>query len=321
VTDILWSSRNGLLSWSPILYIAAVGLVVFAVRDRRTGLPVLAGIVAMVFFNASIQDWWGSASFGMRRFDGALPFFALGLAVALEGLRRLVVSKPGLVVGSLVAAFLLWNAALVKVAVSGRAPIGETVSFGSLAGAQVETIHGWLGYPFSYPVNLLFAIRNGLSPARYDRLGPSHFLGDPTRPYGRLDIGIGDDDWLLGGWHGSEQEGPVTFRWAEPRAVVAIPLDHAAALSVQIRIRPFAATTLPLQQLTVEVGGHRFGPFPLQAGWQEVRFDSPREAWRGGVNRVSLVFAYGARPSETGLGGDTRLLSAALDWVRIQVTP
>ena len=321
VVDILWSSRNGLFSWSPILYIAAVGLIVLAVRDRRLGLPVLAAIVAMVYFNASIQDWWGSASFGMRRFDSALPFFALGLTVALEGLRRLVASKPGLIVGSLVAALLLWNAALVKVAVSGATPIGETVSFGSLAGAQVVTVHGWLGYPFSYPANLLFAIRNGLSPARYDRLGPSRFLGDPARPYGRLDIGLGDDDWLLGGWHGAEQEGPVTFRWAEPTAVAAIPLDHPEALSVRIRLRPFTASTLPPQQLTVSVGGRRFGPFPLEPGWQEVRFDTPREAWRGGVNRLSLTFAYGARPSEVGLGGDTRLLSAAIDWVRIQAAP
>ena len=33
---MLWSSRNGLFSTSPVTYLAALGLVVFAVRDRRS---------------------------------------------------------------------------------------------------------------------------------------------------------------------------------------------------------------------------------------------------------------------------------------------
>ena len=38
----------------------------------------------MVYFNASIQDWWGSAGFGGRRFDGTIPLFALGAATLAE---------------------------------------------------------------------------------------------------------------------------------------------------------------------------------------------------------------------------------------------
>ena len=38
----------------------------------------------MIYFNASIQDWWGSAGFGGRRFDGTLPLFALGVAALVR---------------------------------------------------------------------------------------------------------------------------------------------------------------------------------------------------------------------------------------------
>ena len=46
----------------------------------------------MIYFNACIQDWWGSAGFGGRRFDGTLPLFVLGVAASphasVEFIRR-----------------------------------------------------------------------------------------------------------------------------------------------------------------------------------------------------------------------------------------
>ena len=64
LADILWSARNGLFSTTPILYLAAIGLAIFAVARPAIGLPMIASIAVMVYFNACIQDWWGSAGFG-----------------------------------------------------------------------------------------------------------------------------------------------------------------------------------------------------------------------------------------------------------------
>ena len=75
LVDILWSSRNGLFSTSPILYLGAIGLVGLCVARPSIGVPALAAIAVMIYFNAWIQDWWGSAGYGGRRFDGMIPLF------------------------------------------------------------------------------------------------------------------------------------------------------------------------------------------------------------------------------------------------------
>jgi len=80
LADILWSSRNGLFSWSPVLYAGAIGLVIFAGGQPGLGVPMLLTLALMTYFNACIQDWWGSDGFGGRRFDGTIPFFCLGVA-------------------------------------------------------------------------------------------------------------------------------------------------------------------------------------------------------------------------------------------------
>src|SRR4030095_847691 len=80
LVDVLSASQSGLFAASPILYVAAIGLVIFARRRPAVGVPSLVVIAAMIYFNASIQDWWGSAGYGGRRFDGTLPLFVLGAA-------------------------------------------------------------------------------------------------------------------------------------------------------------------------------------------------------------------------------------------------
>ena len=39
LVDILFASRNGLFSWSPILYLGAIGLVLFAGAGRGSACP------------------------------------------------------------------------------------------------------------------------------------------------------------------------------------------------------------------------------------------------------------------------------------------
>ena len=162
LVDILWSSRNGLLSWSPALYLGAIGLFIFAWMRPPVGLAVLLCLGVMVYFNASIQDWWGSAGFGGRRFDGTIPLFALGAAALGERAIRWTSRRPGTVVVAACALLALWNVSLMKVAQDGQVRIGEPVSFGEAGAYQARAIHGWFGNPFTYPASLIFAARNGL---------------------------------------------------------------------------------------------------------------------------------------------------------------
>jgi hypothetical protein len=319
LVDILWSSRNGLLSTSPALYVGAIGLVMLAWIRPVIGVPALLAVALMTYFNACVQDWWGSAGFGGRRFDGTLPFFCLGVAqafgLALAFLRRF----PATALWCAGTVLVLWNLTLMTAANAGVLRLGEAASFGDLMAVQGRIFHRWFGNPFTFPASLLFAMRNGVSPAHYDLLAGNRFLGDPLRPYGRIEVG-GDDQWLIDeGWHQPEQEGTVSFRWATARASLLIPLDHTDDLRVQVRLHAFGYPGAPEQTVNLAVNGQATGSAIVSPGWHTAEIFVPRARWREGVNHVSLVFGWERRPAEVGLGGDARPLAGAVDYVRIAV--
>ena len=319
IVDILWSSRNGLLSTAPILYVAAAGLAGLAWTRPALGLPAFAAVALMTYFNACIQDWWGSSSYGGRRFDGTIPLFCLGLAYAIGGAVAFARRRPLVPLWIAGALLIVWNLTLMSATSSGAVRIGEPASFGDVMSAQARVFHRWFGNPFTYPVSLVFALRNRVSPGQYDLLSVNRFLGDPLRPYGRIDGG-GDDEWLIEeGWHQREQEGPASFRWATQRAVLLVPLDHADDLRVLIRLHAFGHPGAPEQLLTAAVNGRAHGPVSVSPGWHTTEFLASRDVWRAGVNRVVLQFAWERRPAEVGLGGDARPLAAAVDYVRVAV--
>jgi hypothetical protein len=315
--DVLFASQNGLFATSPILYVAAIGLVWFAWRRPAVGGPAVVAVAAMVYFNASIQDWWGSAAYGGRRFDGTLPLFVLGLAAAVEATSAAVVRRPRMVAAGVLAGMAIWNVTFAYAGRYGQVPIGRSVDFGRTGAVQARLLHAWIGHPFSYPANLWFAIRHRVSPAHYD-LPATSFMGEAIRPFGRIDVGSGDGAFLLAGWYTPEREGGVSFRWVTQQAALTIPLAFASDLDLQLRLRAFALPGAPAQSVSVDVGGQRFGPMPVGTDWQMLAIAIPRTAWRAGPNQIVLTFSFVGRPSSMG-GGDTRDLSAAVDYVRIKV--
>jgi len=313
----LFSSRNGLLAMSPILYVGVLGLMGFTRKHAAIGLPLLLAIAVMVWFNASIQDWWGSDGYGGRRFDGIIPMLVLGVAAAVDTLRRWVSTHPQWVVGGVVATMVAWNLTLMAAAQRGTVRLGEAIAFGQVSGEQARIWHGWIGHPFSYPANLWFALRNGVSPALYDQLGPALFLGDPLQPTGRIDIG-GDDALVIGeGWFAAERDGDTRFRWAGGDAHLLVPLAKTGTLEVQIRVRAFMYPDAPLQHLLVHTPHGSFGPFPVTGEWEVITFRTPADAWRTGLNRVRLAFTRATTPASVGLGGDERALAAGVDVFRV----
>jgi len=321
IVDILFSARNGLFSTSPVIYAAAIGLFALAVRNVRLALPLIVPVVVMVYFNGAVQDWWGSASFGMRRFDGIMPMMTVGLVVFFDVVRTAVARRPGIVVAGAATMLAVWNLALVQVAQQGTARVGEGISFADAGAAQIRAVHGWIGYPFSWPVNLAYAVGNGVSPGAYDVLSAQRFLADPARPYGRLDIGLDDDVFIGTGWHAPERDRDVTFRWAGREAHVRLPIDHRADLKVELRLRPFRVPTQPDVAVTVRINGAAFGPYPTTDGWQTLEFLTPRDVWRSGLNAVVIESSSEQSP-QAALGvGDARMLSLAIDFLRIRIQP
>jgi len=318
IVDVLWSSRNGLFAWSPVFVPAVVGLAALTRREPLLAWSALAIFAAMTWVNGAVDDWWGGAGFGMRRFDSLVPFAALGTSVSISLAARAAERRPQLVVGGALAALALWNVSLMGVVAGGSYRLGEPVSFGDVGARQASLLHHWFGHVFSYPANLVYAVGNRVAPWRFDLLRPGRFLGDARRPYGRIDIGSPEDAVYLGdGWYAPEEEGPVTFRWAAPSAEALLPLDHTAPLTVQLRVRAFGYAGATEQTVMTTINGHAYGPVPVGNDWQTVEFATAQEDWRSGVNRVRLDFAWARRPVDIGGGGDVRNLAAAIDYVRV----
>ena len=96
-----------------------------------------------------------------------------------------------------------------------------------------------------------------------------------------------------------------------------VPLDHPAALRLQLRLQPFGYAGAPPQHVTVVVNGHPQPQALVLPGWNAIELMVPDAHWRSGVNRVLLQFAWSARPRDVGLGGDTRALAAQVDYLRV----
>jgi hypothetical protein len=102
--------------------------------------------------------------------------------------------------------------------------------------------------------------------------------------------------------------------------VLRVPLDHTAGLRVEVRLHAFAYPGAPPQTITIAANSGACAPLLVPPRWQTVECTLDAPAWRTGVNRVALTFNYASRPVDVGLGGDTRPLSAAVDWLRVRVT-
>jgi hypothetical protein len=220
VLSLLYSSRNGLLSWSPILVPASIGLIAMFRRDRRFALVALPTLVAFTYVLSVAADWWGGASFGARRFATCLPLLAVGLARSLEALVR----RPRVATALLLGLFIVHNALDVESA--RRLPYAkdQTRSFRRLADARYRVLQRELGPLEMFPVGLILSWLDGVPPERVDEIWGTDLRLDLKE---RLEFEApGEERYLGSGW--SE---PVSS--AEGRSVCWV-LGRAATVFVQL---------------------------------------------------------------------------------------
>ena len=318
IVGMLWSSRNGLFASSPVTYFAAIGLIVWALRGSATARLSFLVFCLAVYVNASVADWWGGAAYGARRFDGVIVLLVLGLAAGTEALRSWTARHPMAPAVVLAVGLGLWNVTAMNAALDAHFGGSGPQSFSELAVEQARTLHRWFGHPFSYPASLIYALREGVSPARYDWFA-FPFLGDPERQYARVDVARGDDAYIGDGWYSVEMlPDGTTARWSSGTAEFLLPLDHAAPLTVQLRVRAFSYPGAS-PQLILRVNGRGFGPFPVTGDWQRLDIPTDASAWKAGVTHVQLVWPMASAPALVGTGHDRRELGGMVDWLRIEV--
>jgi hypothetical protein len=274
IEAVLFSSRHGLFSWSPILWIGAVGFLAFTRKEHFLGAAYLIAFLVALYINASVSDWWAGASFGARRFDGALPAFGLGLAMAVGWGLAWIKRHPLATMLIILSPFLIWNVMLMGTRALGSVPYDGAVSFKSVGAEGLEMIYRYTGYPFSWPGAAVERYRSGVPLAVYDLAGARHL-------YNNVDIRMGDNDALfLGpGWSLPRRRRERTYRSAEgSNACLFVALREPAPYRLDVLGRSEGEIQMHWNGALVDA---RFldvnGEIPI-----EIR----PELVRGGVNRI-----------------------------------
>ena len=225
------------------------------------------------------------------RFAPVLPLLALGLARALDALRAVSRRFPLLPVAGALAVLAGWNALLMVQYEDGRIPRDDTVAFPRVFRNAAATVSAAAGSPVAWPANWIFAARNGVSPARYDRLGGVDLFGHlPTggaaggeSAEAVLDIGhLPTDEAVLGGgWSVRHACGAGVCRDVEGRAEILAPLRDPREMDVAV----VAEGTGTLQ---LSINGVPVLQAPL-AGAEAHSVRLPGARFRRGLNAIVLT--------------------------------
>jgi hypothetical protein len=108
---VLFSADHGLLSWTPILSLAILGLLFLAKRNPLLGTGSILTFLAYYYFIASYPNWNGLASYGNRFFISLTPVFILGLTALLSAFSGWVgkTSRAVALSGTVILLLVLWN--------------------------------------------------------------------------------------------------------------------------------------------------------------------------------------------------------------------
>jgi hypothetical protein len=109
--SVLFSTDHGLLTWTPLLGFALLGLLLAPRQTRAIALYLAIAVGAFYYLIASYPFWDGLASFGNRFFISLTPIFVFGLALLLEAAAGRFSSqrRSFLVLSAILACFVVWN--------------------------------------------------------------------------------------------------------------------------------------------------------------------------------------------------------------------
>jgi hypothetical protein len=303
--ETFFSSRHGLLSWTPSLWAGYLGFLPLLRRRRSLAVALLLPLAVMSYVNACSGDWWAGGSFSNRRFDSLLPILGFGLAAAIDAARSFLAARAGALLLLAALPFALWNVLLAEQTWRGLIPRDDTVAFSRLAGNAARVLSDAVGFPTTWPASWIFAWRSGLSPGRYDTAVGRYLFYRQNNMGGLLDLANPDHSSLLAeGWGRVEDVGGAYARGIDRRARLLAPLDVAEPLEVRVKVRARAEPA----DVSVRVNGREAGRLLVSAdAWQEQRLAVPEGYWRRELNDVvietsepvavaSILFTRSERP-------------------------
>jgi hypothetical protein len=289
VLQTLFSSRHGLLSWTPVFWAGYLGYLWLARARATLFWPLVPPLVAMTYVNMCSGDWWAGGSFSNRRFDSLLPLLALGLAGSLEWARRALVRHPQAAVCALLVPAITWNLGAVTQVARGEADAGRA-AFPRLVGGTARLIADVAGSPPTWPASWIFAWREGRPARQYDRAVGRYLFYRQNNLGGRIDVGRADDEALLAeGWGRRVEIAGRSCRPATGPARVLAPLDVPEDLALTLT----AVSPEAPEEVEVRVNGQEAGAILVGGRWTEGRLTLPARLWRRELNDVVVAPAGG----------------------------
>ncbi|MCP4397065.1 MAG: hypothetical protein GY801_07165, partial [bacterium] len=133
LVESLFSARHGLISWTPVIFLALTGVLFFLRKQPKFGTAFLCVFLLQWYLNASWGNWWFGHSFGNRAYVNCSVIFALGLAAFLEASEKW--KKP---VYSLLAMLTLWNFLFMAQYTTKMVPQGRAVDWNKVLTNQFK---------------------------------------------------------------------------------------------------------------------------------------------------------------------------------------
>ena len=287
ILETLFSSRHGLLSWTPVLWLGYIGLLPLLYRRRSWSLWAMGlSLVLMTYVNMVVADWWAGGSYSNRRFDSALPVLALGIAFSAQKIYEWIRCYPAIVVTGLLCFFPLWNLILMEQYREYRIHPENMVSFSRITSDATEFVLEKVGYPFAWPVNWWFTWKNDISFDHYDLLFGRYLFYPHRGQTTSIEVGENDQAFIGDGWRPPSLR---NGRWVRvtrlKKARIYVPLEAAWQIDLVFRLsaRPTPA------EVSVEVNGESVGSFVVFPGFNDYRLRVPERMWRSGLNVLDFL--------------------------------
>lgn len=284
--ETFFSSRHGVLYWTPVLWGGYLGYAALLRREGRTALVLLAPLLVMSYVNVCSGDWWAGGSFSNRRFDSLLPLLALGLAASLRALARAATRRPAGVLLAAGAALIAWNALLMAQYRDNKIPRDGTVSFARVAEQAAALVASHVGAPLAWPANWIFAAAHHAPVESYDLAVGKYLFYRQNNLGGVIDLGDdrADPALLAEGWGPRTPCGGEVCRAVLGRARLWAPLDVPETLDVTLRGAGRGT-------LEVAVNGARVALIPLPAEPADLRVRVPAELLHRELNEIALTLS------------------------------
>jgi hypothetical protein len=294
--DVLVHADHGLFSWTPVLLLGALGLVLGLADWTSLALGALLVFTASVIVNGGVLRWTGDDAFGARRFDLVVPFFAYGLAVVLRHLVR----RPLATCALLLLPFAAWNLGYIALVRSGR--VGDPPGPGHVAEGQA-VLAGRLAQ------RVLGAVAGDRGRALAYKAFVGEYLYYNLNLDGTIRVADSEERLLVSGWSSPRRNADPVFRWGYfPRSCVELPLETPFGLRLTLTAR--TPRRLAPHEVTVTLNEAPLARVVLDEEWREHALELPEARLRAGVNLLCLEYTKH-------LPGEGGLVSAAVSRLQL----